>query len=94
MDGSRLRGGRHATASSATQDAGALRGRRQGWLAGTPPRAVRPDMQAPCAGGGRGRPRPLHSRPGAAPLGTPIWCLGMGSAWCACLRAEWSRQLI
>jgi len=29
-------------------------------------------MQLPYAGGGRGGPPPLHPRPGALPLGTPI----------------------
>ena len=30
-----------------------------------------------CAAGGKGRPRPLHPRPGASPLGTPIRCSRM-----------------
>jgi len=34
------------------------------------------------AAGGKGRPRPLRPRPGALPLGTPIWCYCMPSAWC------------
>src|SRR4051812_1732609 len=29
----------------------------------------------PYAGGGKGRPRPLHHRPRALPLGTPIRCI-------------------
>jgi len=46
------------------------------------------------AAGGRGRPCPLHSRPGAPPLGTPIRCTSMPNAWRTCLRAEWSRLLL
>src|SRR4051812_9777386 len=31
-------------------------------------------------------------RPGALPLGTPIRCMGVPSAWRACLREDQSRQ--
>ena len=31
--------------------------------------------QVPYAGGGKGRPRPLHPRPGTSSLGTPIRCI-------------------
>jgi len=40
----------------------------------------------PYAGGGKGRPRPLHPRPRASPLGTPIRCDRVGSAWRGWLR--------
>jgi hypothetical protein len=44
-------------------------------------------MLVACAAGGKGRPRPLHPRPGAAPLGTPI-CRGRTvQVRRACLRA-------
>src|SRR6266508_6346610 len=46
------------------------------------------EVQLPCAGGGKGRPRPLHPRPGALPLGTPIRCTHLPSAGRACLWAN------
>ena len=45
------------------------------------------DVRWPCAGGGKGRPRPLHPRPGRCPW-PPIRCMGLPSAWRTCLRAD------
>src|SRR6266508_6306042 len=41
--------------------------------------------QFACAAGGKGGPPPLHPRPGALPLGTPIRCIHLPNDWCACL---------
>ena len=48
---------RRAVRDSRMRQAAALRGGRQGRAAC--------GRQRPCAGGGKGRPRPLHPRPGA-----------------------------
>src|SRR4051812_14345694 len=45
------------------------------------------------AAAGSGRTPCTHGE-GLAPLRTPIRCDGMPSAWCACLRADISRQLL
>jgi len=50
-----------------------LRGERQGWPA--TPALLSRRVSFACAAGGKGRPRPLHPRPGALPLGTPIRCV-------------------
>src|SRR5205085_2274497 len=44
------------------------------------------------APGARGRPCPLHSRPGTSSLGSLIRCIRMPNAWRACLRAHHSWQ--
>jgi len=49
-------------------------------------------MQQPYAGGGKGRPRLLHPRPRALPLGTPIRRDHMVKVRRACLRGDRSQQ--